>query len=123
MSLSQFASGNPILATSYSNLRDYIFSVNTNGNVDFNGDEMEIYTNSVICSSLSWPDPIPYISIISWQKYVLEKHKTYCLQFKRKLMAWLWRARERIAMRYGHPDRMRERIEAAGGDLDVVFGY
>ena len=45
----------------------------------------------------------------------------YSIKYKSRIMAWMWRAREQIAIREWHPDRLRERIAAAGGDLDCLF--
>ena len=49
------------------------------------------------------------------------KNLFYCWKFKAKLVEWMWRARQRIAQREWHPDRIKERLEACGGDLEALF--
>jgi hypothetical protein len=61
----------------------------------------------------------PYKELI-WVTKIFQ-FQIKALKYKRKFISWMWRARERIARRSGHPDRMWENIEEADGDLEVAF--
>ena len=75
------------------------------------------------CSDNNFENQYPDLEISTIRKIQRFKRKYYYWKCKAWFTEWMWRAREQIALREWHPDRMQEKIEAFGGDLEAVFGY
>jgi hypothetical protein len=43
-------------------------------------------------------------------------------KYRTRFVAWMWRSRESVSRREGHPDRMWECIAEADGDIEMSFG-
>lgn len=43
----------------------------------------------------------------------------YCVKFKKQFIKWLWKAREKIAMRNYHPSKFQELFDR-GFDIDEI---
>jgi hypothetical protein len=65
--------------------------------------------------------PYPTENIQSIRKIQHFSRKYYTWKYTPALMAWMWRSRESIACREGHPERMWETITEAAGDIESAF--